>query len=262
MTEVFRMVDNPRECAYLPDQQSSMDYRVVADVSAGEYLDLLERGYRRFGRYIFRPACHTCRECRSLRIPVREFEPTASHRRVLRANSGVRVELQPLYATMEHLAIFNRYHDFMAGFRGWRHKTTTGREYIDDFVVDPFEAETDACGWQWLYFEGDRLMGVSLMDEVQIPGTPGAVSLVYCYYDPDWRPRSPGTFAILNQLAYARDVGAEYAYFGYWVEGCQSLNYKGRYRPSEVLDWPVEEGGLAEWRRRGASSPTVVPHGR
>ena len=72
MTELFRVVENPRTCSYLPEQLSSLEYQIVADVTAAEYADLLVRGYRRFGRYIFRPVCGTCRECRSLRIPVQD----------------------------------------------------------------------------------------------------------------------------------------------------------------------------------------------
>jgi arginine-tRNA-protein transferase len=241
------MVEHPRECSYLPEQMASLDYRVVADLSAAEYADLLESGYRRFGRYVFKPACRTCRECRSLRIPVRDFHQTASHRRVIRANGNIRAELRPVFATLEHLQVFNAYHDFMADFRQWKHKTTTAREYIEDFVAHPFDDESEDCALQWLYFEEDRLLGVSLMDEVRVPGRPAAISLVYCFYDPAWRPRSPGTFAILNQLAYARETGAEYAYLGYWVEGCQSLAYKSRYKPAEVLPWPVDAGCTAQW---------------
>ncbi len=250
MTELFRVVENPRTCSYLPDQLSSLEYQIVANVTAAEYADLLVRGYRRFGRYIFRPVCGTCRECRSLRIPVQDFELSASHRRVMRANSNVRAELHPAYATIEHLRIFNQYHDFMADFRGWRHKNTAAAEYIDDFVVDPFHTDSDAFALQWLYFQDDRLLGVSIMDEVRLPGSPGAISLVYCYYDPAWRPRSPGTFAILNQLSYAKDAGMDYAYFGYWVDGCQSLSYKSRYRPAEVLDWPAGPDEVPDWHPR------------
>jgi len=250
LNELFHLVERPRECSYLPEEVASLDYQVVSHLSAAEYRDLLIRGYRRFGRYLFKPACPTCRECRSLRIPVQHFDFSASQRRVLRANSGIRAELHPLYATADHLRIFNRYHDFMAGFRGWKHKTVSAIDYIEDFVVDPFDDEEQPCAFQWLYFDGDRLLGVSLMDEVRIPGAPPAISLVYCFYDPAWRPRSPGTFAILTQLDYAKRSGADYAYFGYWVEGCQSLSYKSRYAPAEVLDWPVDEGGVAVWRER------------
>ena len=63
----------------------------------------------------------------------------------------------------------------------------------------------------------------------------GAISLVYFFYDPDWRADSPGTFSILNQLLYAKSAGIDYAYLGYWIDECQSMRYKGRFYPREVL---------------------------
>jgi leucyl-tRNA---protein transferase len=85
-------------------------------------------------------------------------------------------------------------------------------------------------GWQWLYFEGERLMGVALMDEV-----PGAISLVYAFYAPEWRPRSLGTYSILKQLEYAKARNVRYADLGYWVGACPSSSYKRRFRPREIL---------------------------
>jgi arginyl-tRNA--protein-N-Asp/Glu arginylyltransferase len=128
----------------------------------------------------------------------------------------------------------------MQGHRGWPLQLVDADTYYRDFVIDPARS-----GKQWHYFDGDRLVGVALMDEV-----PGAISLVYFYYDPDWRPLSPGTFSILNQLLYAREAGLRYAYFGYWVEGCQSLNYKSRYQPHEILAGLPSDDEEPIWIRR------------
>ena len=91
--------------------------------------------------------------------------------------------------------------------------------------------------------EEDRLIGVSLMDEA-----PGAISLVYSFHHPDWRARSPGTFSILNQINYARSRSLKYAYLGYWIESCQSMSYKVRFRPHEILEEYPDDGAVAVWR--------------
>ncbi len=231
MQELFHIIEEPRVCSYLPEEAASLDIRLVSSMSVAEYAGQMARGYRRFGMQVFRPACEACMECRSMRVPVQRFELTGSQRRVLRQNRYIRAELHPAItnhpaiARMEHIELFNRYHEFMHRQRGWPLQHEEPESYYRDFVLDPAR-----CGRQWLYFNGDQLIGVALMDDV-----PGAISLVYCYYDPDWRDQSPGTFSILNQLLYAKYQGLDYAYFGYMVEGCASLNYKLRYQPREFL---------------------------
>ena len=46
--------------------------------------------------------------------------------------------------------------------------------------------------------------------------------------------RSLGGYAILWQIDKAREVGLEYLYLGYWIRGCQKMDYKSEYRPLEL----------------------------
>jgi arginine-tRNA-protein transferase len=125
----------------------------------------------------------------------------------------------------------------MHGHRDWPLQQITLQGYQQEFLSGASE-----FGTQWLYFDGDRLVGVSLMDRV-----PDAISLIYFFYDPEWRALSPGRFSVLNQLLYAKAEGLRYAYLGYWIEECQSMQYKGRFQPREILrDYPPE-GEAAEW---------------
>lgn len=239
MTELFRLVEPPRECSYLPAETASLSVHAVNDMSGAEYAELLSRGYRRFGMEVFRPACPACRQCRSVRILAQDFEPNASERRVLRKNENIRAELHPLFVTPQHIDLYNRYHGFMHGHREWPRQRINHLSYRHQFL-----AGASHTGRQWLYFKGDQLIGVALVDEV-----PGAVSLVYCYYDPDWRPQSPGIFSVLTQILYAQRQGLPYAYLGYWVEACQSMSYKGRFQPREVLREYPEQHEVPIWTR-------------
>src|SRR5580700_6669049 len=110
MEELLRFIEKPRRCSYLPHETASLEVRGVASMSPAEYADLLARGYRRFGWQVFRPGCRDCDKCRSVRIPVQEFIPNGSERRVLRKNEGIRAELHPLFVTREHIALYNAYH--------------------------------------------------------------------------------------------------------------------------------------------------------
>ena len=102
----------------------------------------------------------------------------------------------------------------------------------------------DEVAWQWMFYERDRLAGVALMDE-----TGESISLVYCFYDPQWRALSPGTFAILTQLEYARRKRLRYAYPGYWIAACPSMSYKSRFSPYERLKRHPLEGEAPVWVR-------------
>jgi arginyl-tRNA--protein-N-Asp/Glu arginylyltransferase len=225
MQELLRVIEKPRSCSYLPGEVASLEVRGIASMTPAEYADLLARGYRRFGWQVFRPACRACAQCQSVRIPVQQFEPSGSERRVLRKNAGIRAELRPLFVSREHIALYNTYHEFMRRHRGWPARGITASGYAQEFLSGASDS-----GRQWLYFDEDRLVGVSLMDEV-----PGAISLVYFFYDPGWRGQSPGTFSILNQFLYAKSRGLDYAYLGYWIEDCPSMSYKGRFHPRQIL---------------------------
>jgi arginine-tRNA-protein transferase len=239
MTELFRMIEPPRACGYLPEETASLEIRAIKTMTPAEYSELLSRGYRRFGWQVFRPACRSCVACRSVRVLAQEFSPTARDRRILRKNAGIRAELHPLFVTREHLELYNRYHAFMHDHRGWPRQRHIAASYADSFL-----SGSSDLGRQWMYFDGERLVGVAFMDEA-----PGAISLVYCFYDPDWRHASPGAFSILTQLDYAKRQGFDYAYLGYWIARCQSMSYKGRFGPQEELVKYPADGEETVWRK-------------
>jgi len=237
MRELIRLIEDPRACSYLPEQTASLEYRVVQDMTAPEYEDLLERGYRRFARQLFRPRCPSCSRCVSIRFRTLEFAPNANLRRVLRRNRHIEIRHEGVSMSPRHLQLYRRYHEFMAEHRGWSEDTISGADYYDSFVAGGAEYAS-----QWLYFAGEELVGVSLMDE-----TPNAISLVYFFYDPAWRALSPGTFSILVQLDYARQRGKAYAYPGYWIVENPSMAYKDRFRPFEILTGRPADAESAQW---------------
>lgn len=239
MRELVRLVEEPRSCSYLPTEAASLEYRIVQDLESSEYERLLERGYRRFGRQLFRPQCSSCEKCVSVRVVLDEFRPSKSQRRVLRRNRTIHAVRERVYVTTEHVDLYNRYHRFMAAHRGWRPDDITRADYLDSFVAGGGDFAR-----QWMFFEDDRLVGVSLVDE-----TADAISLVYAFHDPARRPDSPGSFAVLKQLQQAQREGKRYAYPGYWIAANRSMAYKSRFRPFERLLRHPEPGERPDWVR-------------
>ena len=88
MQSRFMFVSAPDQCGYLPDRVSQLHYEIVDQLTPSEYMERLQRGWRRFGRALFRPVCASCRMCQSLRVPIASFRPNRSQRRAWKANDS------------------------------------------------------------------------------------------------------------------------------------------------------------------------------
>lgn len=254
MLEVIRETDGREEdCIYLPGQRSRIRYRLIESCAPETYARMLERGWRRFGRVFFRPVCAACEECRSLRLEVERFQPSRSMRRNLERNSDLEIILRPASVSFDHLALYNRYHADMEQRKGWREKAITPIDYVRTFVDG-----RQGFGHEILYVADDRLLGVALVD-ILAPDPPrisGAISAVYCYYEPRERRRGLGIFSVLQHLELARARGIRHVYLGFWVEGNASMRYKAAYRPHEILRGRPAAGETPEWER---STPRASP---
>ena len=219
----MRFVAPPARCEYLPDEVARIEYLQVDRMVAGEYLQWLRSGWRRFGHVLFRPSCVSCRQCQSLRVPVASFEPHRTQRRIARANAGVvTIAVGAPSPSPDTRALYEKFHRYQQGAKGWPSPDPDG---VDVFVVNPFATE------EWRYSIDGRLVAVGYVDVL-----PDGMSAIYFFYDPDERRRSLGTFNVLSIIESARQRGLEWVYLGYYVRGCRSLEYKRLFRPNEVLD--------------------------
>jgi arginyl-tRNA--protein-N-Asp/Glu arginylyltransferase len=254
---LFRYTAPPTPCGYLPDQVWSLEYEYVGELSMSEYLQRMLDGWRRFGNMMFRPACPHCRACQALRVRADQFRPDRSQRRVRKANEGiVSLQIGPPQVTRDKLSLYDRFHAYQSEAKGWpEHAPKDPSSYAESFVEQPFEIE------EWCYYLGDRLIGVGYVDHLPEPPpaqqpvttersdrahSRGArekdlvgqrvegLSAIYFFYDPDERSRSPGTWNVLCLLEEAVRRGLPYVYLGYYVSGCQSMEYKPRFTPNEV----------------------------
>jgi leucyl-tRNA---protein transferase len=224
----------PGECAYLPEQQWSLEYELVSELSGAEYLHRMIGGWRHFGHMMFHPVCQACRACTPVRVRVADFRPDRSQKRCRRDNEGV-VEMvigEPS-VTHEKLRLYDAYHAFQADHKGWPEKGSRDpKGYAESYVVQPFPVE------EWCYYLDGRLVGVGYVDALAeaLPGDEGqeGLSAIYFYYDPAERHRSLGTWNVLVTIEQAARHGLPYVYLGYYVAGCASLEYKARFLPTEM----------------------------
>ena len=234
MISLQKFIHGPSRCAYLQEPESTTEYELVARLTAQEYEERMNAGWRKFGPLLFRPICAMCSECRPIRVPVQRFALDRSQKRSLVRNADLRVELGRPILDDQRLQLFRDYHASQAERKGWPNEPASAKEYAFQFVRNPIEA-VELSVW-----EGERLTAVVINDV-----TPNTLSAVYHFYDPQSPARGLGTFAILKTIELARQLSKPYCYLGYFVAGSASMAYKAKFRPAEIM------GLDGVWREMG-----------
>ncbi len=196
----------------------------MVNVTAEELEALLVRGWRRFGPAYFRPACTACQECVSLRVNADRFVPSPSQKRAVKRARRFRIEVGRPRVDSARLALHAAWHATREEARGWEPTGLSHEEYATQFAFP------SATGREAAWYEGERLLALGLYDE-----TPGGFSAAYFFYHPDIAYLSPGVANVLWCLEQAKSKALPYVYLGYRVEGCDSLKYKARFQPHELL---------------------------
>ena len=223
----------PTPCPYLPDRLE----RKVVTLLSGENADQLHEalssaGFRRSQDLAYRPACDGCNACVPVRIPIADFVPARSHRRIAKRNAAVRGLTQAPVAAREHFALFRSYLTSRHPGGGMADMGFADyRAMIEDTPVDTSLVD---------FREPDgSLYAVCLTDRMA-----DGLSLVYSFFDPEEADRSPGIYIILWHVDRARALGLDYVYLGYWIEQSPKMAYKSQFEPIEALR---RDG----WRRLG-----------
>ncbi|QOY51678.1 arginyltransferase [Candidatus Sulfurimonas baltica] len=225
------------KCSYLQNQHQTTYYKVIEECSTQQCQDFIERGYRRFGKMYFRPICSTCNECKSVKIDVDNFEFSKSQRRVIKKASNIKSYIQRPTISKTHLELFEKYHLNMKDKKGWEYTQSTPEAYYRSFV----DSHND-FGYEVLYYDEDRLIGVDLIDILN-----DGISSIYFYYDPDYLKYSLGKLSLYNQILFAKRSKKKWIYLGYYVEDCPSLSYKSHYKPYLTLQGKPDIDQDYEW---------------
>ncbi len=212
----------PEPCSYLQDRKSVSAFaNPHMDMDMDTYNELIQRGFRRSGGYIYRPHCPNCQECISVRVVVKKHEYSRNEMRVIRRNSDLRVHRVADKYREEHFDLYRRYIKS-------RHNEGT--------MANPSKADYHRfliCDWTDTLFIEYRLNRILLAVAV-CDVTSSGLSAVYTFFDPDYADRSPGHYAILSQIDETRSRDLDYVYLGYWIRDCAKMNYKRRYKPLEA----------------------------
>jgi len=213
----------PHDCNYLSNHEA---VTLFADPHIPKnsrlYTALADCGFRRSGSHLYIPHCKDCSSCISIRVPVAEFEPSRSQRRVLAKNKDIVInELAPNFV-YEHFDLYKKYLSYRHNEGGMDNPTQ--KNYME-FLTAPWS--------NTIFYEmrlSGTLIGVATADILD-----NALSAVYTFFDPAHSQRSLGKFSILYQIEQTRLRGHKWLYLGYWIEKCRKMSYKTQYQPHELF---------------------------
>jgi arginine-tRNA-protein transferase len=230
----------PTPCPYLHDREWRLEYEIAVKIKPDDLLERLKEGWRRHSYYFFRPACLSCHACQTLRVPVQEFKPNRSQRRVIKTNANTEYVIRSPLFTARHVEIFMSCQSHHYRTRDWPEESLeSSTATVRSFVEDPVAIQ------EWDFYIDNTLVGVMYVDRL-----PDGFSAIYSYHDPAYRKYSIGTLMILSLLEYARMQGFSHVYLGYYIKDCLSMQYKSKFAPNEILTpdgtWRplIEQGSL------------------
>ncbi|MGH8457272.1 MAG: arginyltransferase [Stenotrophobium sp.] len=222
MQRVQMFLGTPHLCGYLPQLTARNAYVDPAfRMDSGRYQWLVQNGFRRSGAHVYRPHCADCQRCMPVRIATAEFRASRSQRRCIARNGDLKLNVVDDLAD-EHYELYRRY---LAARHPGAGMDADNRDAFHSFLE---------CPWGkarfWEFRADQRLLAVAVVDVL-----PRALSAVYTFFDPAESARSLGTYAVLAQIAHARELGLQHVYLGYWVSGSRKMDYKKNFHPLELL---------------------------
>lgn len=210
-------------CGYLQDRFSVNIYADPnQEMSTETYSCLIDHGFRRNGKHLYRPQCPSCKACVPTRVQVNNFKPNRSQQRTLQANQDLTLQVLSNDYLDEH---FDLYKNYLVS----RHADSPmGESSVDDYC------EFILGSWSETKFLEFRLDG-KIICMAAFDVLPQGLSAVYTFYDAALSKRSLGTLAILKLIEQAKQMQMPYLYLGYWIESCKKMSYKNKFKPTEGL---------------------------
>jgi arginine-tRNA-protein transferase len=210
------------ECPYLEERKATnllVDPAFAMDTRT--YSHLLNKGFRRSGSDVYRPCCYRCQACVSTRIPVESFKPSRSQKRTRNLTQDLSVRVNQDGYREEYTDLYLRYVRSRHAGGGMDDDTPST---FANFIL------TDWCQTVLIEFwKDERLMAVASTDWLK-----QGLSSVYTFFDPEeGSERGLGTFALLWQIHWAKELKLPYVYPGYWIKESPKMNYKVRFQPIE-----------------------------
>lgn len=208
-------------CSYLPEQQArSLVAAPAHHINDSNYSTLIDLGFRRSGTITYKPYCDQCQACTPIRVDTQQFKPSRNHRRTLRQFQHLNVIHKPLVWSEEHYALYREYQAVRHSGSDMDNDDKT--QYIEFLLSSSIDSHLVE------FREGNQLKMVALIDKLK-----HGLSAVYTFFDP--HTSGLGTYGILWQINYCKEIELPWLYLGYWIEKSPKMAYKTRFSPYQLL---------------------------
>jgi arginine-tRNA-protein transferase len=149
-------------CGYLPNKLAQS---LIASpqhlIDAHIYSGLIQQGFRRSGKFAYRPHCETCRECVPVRVLLADFTPSRSQKRAFKQHQNLTTTILPIDFYDEHYTLY-------AAYQMARHANTESEKAEQDEVEQykNFLCQTNVESVMVEFRENGQLKMVSVIDIV------------------------------------------------------------------------------------------------
>ena len=209
------------QCGYFPEKECLLEAKLIKNIDPETMDFLLAQGWRHFGHYFFKPACHNCRDCIPIRIPVEKFKMRKDQKRNWKKNANIQfLVLNPSY-TQKKFTLYQEH----CRFRFQSKQQTKSLYYLDFIYSPPTTYETN-------YFLNNELIGTGYIDI-----TESSISSIYFFYARKVLSAGPGVFSILKEIQFAKRLKKKYLYLGYYIKDNHFMAYKNRFLPNQKYNW-------------------------
>lgn len=217
-------------CGYLPNQRAqSLIATPQHLIDSNVYSGLIQQGFRRSGKFAYRPHCENCNACTPVRLSVEEYKPTRSQKRSFKHHQNLQVRILPLAFHQEQFELYNDYQiarhpekiNVEKSKASCEDKTNQYRDFLVESNVETLLIE---------FRLNDALKMVSVVDVLR-----DGISAVYTFYKTHEPHTSYGTFNIVWLNEWTRSLGLPYLYLGYWIKNSTKMAYKQNFKPQQAL---------------------------
>lgn len=222
-------VTTPYQCGYLPNKPAQSLIATPHElVNTILYGNLIQQGFRRSGKFVYKPHCENCQACIPVRVVLQDFMPNRSQKRAYKQHQNLIANILPIAFNDEHYALY-------ATYQKARHTNieVNAEDKPDQDDAEQYRSFLCQSNIESVIVEfrdSDQLKMVSIIDIVV-----NGISAVYTFYDTRNMQASYGTYNVLWQIEWAKSLNLPYLYLGYWIKDSQKMAYKQNFKPLEKL---------------------------
>ena len=258
-------IEEGGDCGYCksPTSIKSTFYIYALALSPQAYQELIDCGWRRSGKVIYKPNLKTtCCKQITIRLDCSKYILSKSSRKVIskiksinqnginhesdikssgqledliRSAEDKRLVIKIELATFENES-FDLYQKYQQAIHGDSPEKVSKKSSYTSFLVDSPLKPTSIYGtFHQKYYIDSKLIAFAVLDIL-----PNCISSVYFVYDPDYSNLSLGVYSALREIALVKSYNHTfpnlcYYYMGYYINTCPKMSYKAKHKPSELL---------------------------